>query len=95
MMIGHFGIFSENCLAEENHFGSTRFTRKNVSMMQTNVSRHDSKSLAKVWVSPSNGSAVRYMRAKPYAAASIGIRGFSMLAIFFISSAKAAVKREP
>jgi hypothetical protein len=54
-------------------------------MMQTNVIRHDSKSLAMVGVSPSNGSAVTYMSAKPYAAASIGIRGFRMLAIFFIS----------
>ena len=40
------------------------------------------------WVSTSNGSAVTYMSAKPYAAASIGIRGFRMLAIFFILIAK-------
>ena len=63
-------------------------------MMQANVIRHDSKSLAKILVSPSNGSAVTYISAKPYAAASIGIKGFSMLAIFFISTAKVRIIAE-
>ena len=85
MITDYFGIFNENCLAEVNNFGSTRFTRKSVNPMKINVIRHDNKSLAKVWASPSNGSAVTYMRAKPYAAASIDIRGFRMLVIFFIT----------
>ena len=82
-MIGHFGIFNENCLTDANIFGSTHFTRKNVRPMPATVSSIDCSSpLADAL--PFIGIAVTKITATPYAAAIIGIRGLRILGSLFI-----------